>query len=59
MKCQDNLVQGTYLFIIMTRQEMQKLLDELDHKHVEKQDNESTEEPYHELLEKLKMKLLH
>jgi hypothetical protein len=27
--------RSRHLFIIMTRQEMQKLLDELDHKHVE------------------------
>ena len=43
----------------MTRQEMKKLLEVLDPKHVEKQDNEITEEPYGELPEKPKKKLLH
>ena len=50
---------GDLFVIIMTRQEMQKLLAELDHKHVENRDNENMEEPYHKLLEKLKKKLLH
>ena len=44
-ECQDNIVYRTYLLIIMTRQEMQKLLDELDHKHVETRDKKIKEEP--------------
>jgi len=38
-----------HLLIIMTRQEMQKLLDELDHKHVETRDKKIKEEPCDEL----------
>ena len=38
-----------HLLIIMTRQEMQKLLDKLDHKHVETRDKKIKEEPCDEL----------
>jgi len=61
-KCQDNIVQGTYLFNIMTRQEMKKLLDELDHKRVETRDKKIMEGSDDELareLEKLKKESLH
>ena len=34
-KCQDNTVKRTYLVYPMTRQEMKKLLDELDNKYAE------------------------
>ena len=34
-ECQDNTVKRTYLVYPMTRQEMKKLLDELDNKHAE------------------------
>jgi hypothetical protein len=50
------------LLVIMTRQEMQKLLDELDRKHVKAQDEQVIEEPDDELaqeLEKPKKELLH
>ena len=46
----------------MTRQEMKKLLDELDHKHVEIRDKRIIEESDNELareLEKLKKESLH
>jgi phage gp29-like protein len=61
-QCQDNIVYRTYLLVIMTRQEMQKLLDELDRKHVKAQDEQVIEEPDDELaqeLEKPKKELLH
>jgi hypothetical protein len=48
----DNFVQGTYLSIIMTRQEMKKLVDELDHKQVETQ-RKIIEELHDELARKL------
>jgi hypothetical protein len=60
-QCQDNIVYRTYLLIIMIRQEMQKLLDELDRKHVKIQDKKIKEEPCDELareLEKLKKESL-
>ena len=38
-----------HLLIIMTRVEMQKLLDELDHKHVETRDKKIMEESDDEL----------
>ena len=38
-----------HLLIIMTRQEMQKRLDELDHKHVETPNKKIKEEPCDEL----------
>jgi len=40
---------GRHLLIIMTRQEMQKLLDELDHKRVETRDKKIREKPCGEL----------
>jgi hypothetical protein len=58
---QDNIVYRTYLLIIMTRQEMQKLLDELECKDVETRDKEVKKEPCDELarkLEKLKKESL-